>query len=226
MALLRDASSDVQALANQWPAVCRRHIFGSTQLALEPRPSRYFHESTWYQARKELHQALALPWLPDQLFQPHVSLLFLPPSPYAGDLGSCSRFLFQCSIVFDQQPSSYSSDKVQAWPGLSSPQPRGFGECRLNCVCTVDFQATFWHPAQKPRLTNKQGSFGEPNSPSLDTSKNLNDVLRDMLNCFIFVSHLDDILIFSRSLPEHTQHVLQGPPTPTGKPTLREGRKM
>ncbi|KAI3367323.1 hypothetical protein L3Q82_008366 [Scortum barcoo] len=29
-----DTSSDVQALANQWPAVyCRRHIFGSTQLA-------------------------------------------------------------------------------------------------------------------------------------------------------------------------------------------------
>ncbi|KAI3357136.1 hypothetical protein L3Q82_015599, partial [Scortum barcoo] len=31
-----DASSDVQALANQWPAVCRRHIFGSTQLAWNP----------------------------------------------------------------------------------------------------------------------------------------------------------------------------------------------
>ncbi|KAI3370277.1 hypothetical protein L3Q82_025062 [Scortum barcoo] len=36
----------------------------------------------------------------------------------------------------------------------------------------------------------------------------INDVLRDMLNHFIFV-YLDDILIFSRSLPEHTQHVRQ-----------------
>ncbi|KAI3362699.1 hypothetical protein L3Q82_001766 [Scortum barcoo] len=36
----------------------------------------------------------------------------------------------------------------------------------------------------------------------------INDVLRDMLNRFIFV-YLDDILIFSRSLPEHTQHVRQ-----------------
>ncbi|KAI3375498.1 hypothetical protein L3Q82_003814 [Scortum barcoo] len=34
------------------------------------------------------------------------------------------------------------------------------------------------------------------------------DFLRDMLNRFIFV-YLDDILIFSRSLPEHTQHVRQ-----------------
>ncbi|KAI3356744.1 hypothetical protein L3Q82_003425 [Scortum barcoo] len=36
----------------------------------------------------------------------------------------------------------------------------------------------------------------------------INDVLRDMLNRFIPV-YLDDILIFSRSLPEHTQHVRQ-----------------
>ncbi|KAI3368526.1 hypothetical protein L3Q82_025538 [Scortum barcoo] len=39
---------------------------------------------------------------------------FVPtPESYAGDLGSCSRFLFQCSIVFVQQPSSYSSDNAK-----------------------------------------------------------------------------------------------------------------
>ncbi|KAI3370011.1 hypothetical protein L3Q82_024433 [Scortum barcoo] len=65
------------------------------------------------QAQKELHQALALPWLPDQLFQPHVSLSVPTPESYAGDLGSCSRFLFQCFIVFVQQPSSYSSDNAK-----------------------------------------------------------------------------------------------------------------
>lgn len=36
----------------------------------------------------------------------------------------------------------------------------------------------------------------------------VNDVLRDMLNRFVFV-YLDDILIFSRTLAEHKQHVRQ-----------------
>ena len=34
----------------------------------------------------------------------------------------------------------------------------------------------------------------------------VNDVLRDMLNKFVFV-YLDDILIFSRTLQDHIQHV-------------------
>ena len=34
----------------------------------------------------------------------------------------------------------------------------------------------------------------------------VNDLLRDMLNTFVFV-HLDDILIFSRNLEEHVTHV-------------------
>lgn len=36
----------------------------------------------------------------------------------------------------------------------------------------------------------------------------INDVLREMLNTFVFV-YLDDILIFSRSYQEHVQHVRQ-----------------
>lgn len=34
-----------------------------------------------------------------------------PPEHYSGDVGSCGRFLLQCSLVFNQQPSSYPSDK-------------------------------------------------------------------------------------------------------------------
>uniref|UniRef100_A0A3P9MBI2 Gypsy retrotransposon integrase-like protein 1 n=1 Tax=Oryzias latipes TaxID=8090 RepID=A0A3P9MBI2_ORYLA len=49
--------------------------------------------------------------------------------------------------------------------------------------------------------------FGLTNAPA--TFQNLvNDVLRDFLNRFVFV-YLDDILIYSRDLDEHTHHVRQ-----------------
>ncbi len=46
---------------------------------------------------------------------------------------------------------------------------------------------------------------GLTNSPAVFQAL-INDVLRDMLNQFVFV-YLDDILIFSGSLQEHTKHV-------------------
>lgn len=33
-----------------------------------------------------------------------------PPAPYSGDLGSCKSFLTQCSLIFEQQPMTYSND--------------------------------------------------------------------------------------------------------------------
>lgn len=47
--------------------------------------------------------------------------------------------------------------------------------------------------------------FGLTNAPAVFQGL-INDVLRDILNIFVFV-YLDDILIFSRTLAEHTQHV-------------------
>ena len=47
--------------------------------------------------------------------------------------------------------------------------------------------------------------FGLTNAPAVFQSL-VNDVLRDMLNRFVFV-YLDDILIFSRSKEEHVHHV-------------------
>lgn len=47
--------------------------------------------------------------------------------------------------------------------------------------------------------------FGLTNAPAVFQNL-VNDVLRDMLNKFLFV-YLDDILIFSRDLQEHIQHV-------------------
>ncbi|KAG1930238.1 retrotransposable element [Pimephales promelas] len=49
--------------------------------------------------------------------------------------------------------------------------------------------------------------FGLVNAPAVFQAL-INDVLRDMLNIFVFV-YLDDILIFSPSLQVHTQHVRQ-----------------
>ena len=47
--------------------------------------------------------------------------------------------------------------------------------------------------------------FGLANSPAVFQAF-INDVLRDMLNRFVFV-YLDDILIFSHSQTLHVQHV-------------------
>ncbi len=47
--------------------------------------------------------------------------------------------------------------------------------------------------------------FGLVNAPVVFQTL-INDVLRDILNRFLFV-YLDDILIFSKKLQEHVQHV-------------------
>lgn len=49
--------------------------------------------------------------------------------------------------------------------------------------------------------------FGLPNAPAIFQAL-VNDVLRDMINKFVFV-YLDDILIFSPSLQVHIQRVRQ-----------------
>uniref|UniRef100_A0A8P4GPN0 Gypsy retrotransposon integrase-like protein 1 n=1 Tax=Dicentrarchus labrax TaxID=13489 RepID=A0A8P4GPN0_DICLA len=41
--------------------------------------------------------------------EPHVPT----PERYAGDLGACGRFLLQCSLVFQQQPLTYSSNSAR-----------------------------------------------------------------------------------------------------------------
>lgn len=57
--------------------------------------------------------------------------------------------------------------------------------------------------------------FGLTNTPAVFQTF-INDVLRDMLNVFVFV-YLDDILIFSPDLDSHIFHVCAA---------IRQGRKM
>ena len=49
--------------------------------------------------------------------------------------------------------------------------------------------------------------FGLTNAPAVFQTL-VNDILRDMLNVFVFV-YLDDILIFSKTMSEHIGHVQQ-----------------
>ncbi|KAI3369555.1 hypothetical protein L3Q82_007766 [Scortum barcoo] len=63
--------------------------------------------------------------------------------------------------------------------------------------------------------------FGLTNAPAVFQAL-VNDVLRDMLNKFVFV-YLDDILIFSKNKEEHVHHVQAVAPASFGKLTLCQG---
>lgn len=45
--------------------------------------------------------------LPSPVREPHIPT----PDRYSGELGACSQFLHQCSLVFDQQSVTYAADK-------------------------------------------------------------------------------------------------------------------
>lgn len=64
--------------------------------------------------------------------------------------------------------------------------------------------------------------FGLTNAPAVFQNL-VNDVLGDMINKFIFV-YLDDILILSRSKPEHIQH-MQGVLKHVTKPSICKAEK-
>lgn len=46
---------------------------------------------------------------PHQPRKPYIPI----PASYSGDLGICSQFLYQCSLVFSQQPATYPSDQAK-----------------------------------------------------------------------------------------------------------------
>ena len=42
---------------------------------------------------------------------PHKEPFVPPPEPYSGETGTASGFILRCSLVFDQQPSRYPTDR-------------------------------------------------------------------------------------------------------------------
>lgn len=116
------------------------------------------------------------PQPPDQPLQPSTSREpFMPiPERYGGDLGVCGRFLLQCSLVFQQQPSTYNSDKSRIafilglLTGKAAQWATALWEsnshiCQSYLVFTQEMRRVFDHPvkgkeASKRLLALCQGS--------------------------------------------------------------------
>ncbi|XP_050924947.1 uncharacterized protein LOC108874699 [Lates calcarifer] len=109
-----------------------------------------------------------LPSLPREPFIP-------TPVRYSGEVGSCSQFLHQCSLVFDQQPLSYSTDrskiafvssllsgKASAWAVATANANSPAWQTYHSFCC--EFRRVFDHPlrgkvAGNRLLSLRQGSL-------------------------------------------------------------------
>lgn len=90
---LTELSTNMLQLGNQMTRI-------STQLsAPAPQASAPSHSPAPAPSGNQLHQTTNR--------EPHMPT----PERYSGDLGACSRFLLQCSLIFDLQPTTYSTDK-------------------------------------------------------------------------------------------------------------------
>lgn len=71
--------------------------------------------------------------------------LIRPPEHCSGELGVCSRFLLQCSLVFEQQPSLFSTNRarlayvVNLLRGKAGEWANSLWE--VNAACLVSFEA-------------------------------------------------------------------------------------
>ncbi|KAK0154208.1 Retrotransposon-like protein 1 [Merluccius polli] len=100
---------------------------------------------------------------------------FIPaPEPYGGDLGRCRSFLLQCSLVFELQPQTYTSDKAriayligslrgEALTWATAVWERGSAACSDYSMFTEEMRRVFDHPvrgreASQRLLLLKQGS--------------------------------------------------------------------
>lgn len=102
--------------------------------------------------------------------EPHIPT----PKRYSGNLGSCGQFLLQCSLVFDLQPNTYSTDKsriafiISLLTGKAAQWATAVVEnnspvCRSYSEFTKEMRKIFDHPlkgkeASKRLLSLNQGS--------------------------------------------------------------------
>lgn len=79
------------------------------------------------------------------------------PERYSGDLGACGSFLLQCELVFDLQPTTYSTDKsriafvLSLLTGEASQWPAACWESKTDIfqsfeAFTDEMKSNFDHP--------------------------------------------------------------------------------
>ena len=96
--------------------------------------------------------------------EPHVPT----PERYAGDLGACGRFLFQCNLVFAQQPGTFHSDQsriayiMSLLSGRAAQWVTALWEshhqdpvCTSLPVFTAELRKVFDHPVQGKEAASK-----------------------------------------------------------------------
>lgn len=102
---------------------------------------------------------------PDAL--PAREMPFPAPERYAGDLGTCRAFLMQCSLVFEQQPRTYASDRSRicyllsllkgsalAW-GSAVWEEQSPAVCQSYAAFTREMKKVFDHPVRGKEATRR-----------------------------------------------------------------------
>ena len=107
---------------------------------------------------------------------------FVPaPERYDGCLGECKTFLFQCSLVFGQQPLTYANDttKIAYVLGLLTGRARSWGAAFWNSPLTVnatyqqfttEITSVFDHPITSSDTSNRLLSLRQGSTSIADYS--------------------------------------------------------
>lgn len=104
--------------------------------------------------------------------EPHMPV----PERYCGDLGACGRFLLQCSLVFDLQPSTYNSDKSRIafilglLTGRAAQWATALWEnnspiCQSYNVFSQEMRRVFDHPVKGKEASKRLLSLSQGHSP-------------------------------------------------------------
>ncbi|KAK7878028.1 hypothetical protein WMY93_031309 [Mugilogobius chulae] len=157
---IRDMSANMAQLSNQMSQLTAHFSAAASSAAapLAPGPENQPEQAP-------------TPLLAPSAREPHIPT----PERYAGELGACGRFLLQCSLVFEQQPSTYNSDKsrvafiLSLLSGKAAQWATALYEsnsltCQSYSVFTNEMRRVFDHPikgkeASKRLLALSQGSL-------------------------------------------------------------------
>ena len=98
------------------------------------------------------------------------------PERFSGDLGACGRFLVQCSLVFQQQPSTYNSDKsriafiISLLSGKAAQWATALWEsnspaCQSYDAFSNEMRKVFDHPVKGKEASKRLLALSQGSSP-------------------------------------------------------------